>query len=96
MTIGFIKWADKVQISEGLMLKTSAFQIFHGDNSTFINSFDEINFHVLLSYWRSTTVSLESRHLIARKNFTSIGPLEVSAKRGFTLEKKPVIFFLCY
>ena len=26
---------------EGLTLETSAFQIFHGDNSTFINSFDK-------------------------------------------------------
>ena len=29
---------------EGLTLETSAFQIFHGGHSTFINSFDKINF----------------------------------------------------
>ena len=29
---------------EGLTLETSAFEIFHGGNSTFINSFDKTNF----------------------------------------------------
>ena len=29
---------------EGLTLETSAFQIFHGGNSTFINSFDKTQF----------------------------------------------------
>ena len=31
---------------EGLTLGTSAFQIFHGGYSTFINSFDTTNFHL--------------------------------------------------
>ena len=37
---GFIKRSDK-----GLTLKTSAFRIFHGGNSIFINSFDKFLFH---------------------------------------------------
>ena len=47
------------------MLEMSAFQIFHGGNSTFINitSFTKPNFHVSLSLQRSTTVSLETRNL---------------------------------
>ena len=32
---------------EGLALERSAFQIFHGDNSTFINSFDKTKFQCL-------------------------------------------------
>ena len=50
INIGFIKQVDKGQITEGLILETSAFQIFHGGNYTFINSFHKINFHVLLSH----------------------------------------------
>ena len=46
-----------------LTLKKSAFQIFHGGNSTFVNSFDKTKFHTSLFHWRSTTVSLESRIL---------------------------------
>ena len=34
---------------EGLTLETSAFQIFHGGNSTFINSFDKTKFLLCLS-----------------------------------------------
>ena len=34
---------------EGLTLETSAFQIFHGGNFTFINSFDKTKF--LLKKW---------------------------------------------
>ena len=33
-----------IRSDEGLMLETSAFQIFHGGNSTFINSFDKTKF----------------------------------------------------
>ena len=32
---------DLIRSDEGLTLETSAFQIFHGGNSTFINSFDK-------------------------------------------------------
>ena len=32
------------------MLKTSAFQIFHGGNSTFINSFDKTKFSFFILY----------------------------------------------
>ena len=43
---GFIKRVDKGEIhsDEGLRLETSAFQIFHGGNFTFINSFDKTKF----------------------------------------------------
>ena len=34
---------------EGLTLEKSAFQIFHGGNSTFINSFDKTKFLILLN-----------------------------------------------
>ena len=33
-----------IRSDEGLTLETSAFQIFHGDNFTFINSFDKTKF----------------------------------------------------
>ena len=33
-----------IRSDEGLTLETSAFQIFHGGNSTFINSFDKTKF----------------------------------------------------
>ena len=33
-----------VHSDEGLMLETSAFQIFHGGNSTFVSSFDKTKF----------------------------------------------------
>ena len=36
-----IQW---IRSDEGLTLETSAFQIFHGGNSTFINSFDKTKF----------------------------------------------------
>ena len=54
---GFIKRVDKGEITtvkdlersdEGLTLETSAFQIFHGGNFTFINSFDKNKFLFLL------------------------------------------------
>ena len=32
---------SSIRSDEGLTLETSAFQIFHGDNSNFINSFDK-------------------------------------------------------
>ena len=35
---------SSIRPDEGLTLETSAFQIFHGGNSTFINSFDKTNF----------------------------------------------------
>ena len=75
------------------MFKTWAFKIFHGGNSTFINWFDKINFHVSLSHWCSTTVSLETTHLILRKNINSVGLLEASVKWAFTSEKQPVNYF---
>ena len=33
-----------IRCDEGLTLETSAFQIFHGGNSTFINFFDKTKF----------------------------------------------------
>ena len=53
---------SSIRSDEGLTLETSAFQIFHGSNSTFINSFGK-PFFVSLSHRRSTTVSLENRNL---------------------------------
>ena len=45
----FGQWSTKesraaLRSDEGLTLETSAFQIFHGGNSTFINSFDKTKF----------------------------------------------------
>jgi len=37
-------WLISIPSDEGLMLGTSALQIFHGGNSTFINSFDKTKF----------------------------------------------------
>ena len=39
----------KFRSDEGLTLETSAFQIFHGGNFTFINSFDKTKFLLLTS-----------------------------------------------
>ena len=36
----------KFRSDEGLMLETSAFQMFHGGNSPFMNSFDKNKFTV--------------------------------------------------
>ena len=33
--------SECIRYDEGLTLETSAFQVFHGGNSTFINSFDK-------------------------------------------------------
>ena len=35
---------NSIRSDEGLTLETSAFQIFHGGNFTFINSFDKTKF----------------------------------------------------
>ena len=41
----FIKRLDKAgSLWQGLPLETEAFRIFHGGNSTFINSFDKTKF----------------------------------------------------
>ena len=53
---------------EGLTLETSAFQIVHGGNSTFINTFDKTQISCSFSHRRSTTVSLETRNLSRKKN----------------------------
>ena len=52
--MGVMKWSNLLLIvlirsDEGLTLETSAFQIFHGGNSTFINSFDNTQIFVLIS-----------------------------------------------
>ena len=41
-----------LKVDEGLTLETSAFQIVHGGNSTFINTFDKPNFPVRLNQAR--------------------------------------------
>ena len=56
--IDFIKRVDKGRSSdEGLTLETSAFQIFHGGYSTFINSFDKRNYCTL----KSTHITIAKR-----------------------------------
>ena len=45
----FIYKNDVIRSDEGLTLETSAFQIFHGGNFTFINSFDKNQIFVLIS-----------------------------------------------
>ena len=64
--LGFIKRVDKGWITtepfradDGLTLETSAFQFFHGGNSTFINSFDKTQF--LLPTVTTTTNELHSK-----------------------------------
>ena len=64
----------RIRSDKGLTLETSAFQIFHGGNSTFINSFDKTKFssfyvsstlYVCLSYVRVTvprTASTNARY----------------------------------
>ena len=42
--IGVTFGAEQLRSDEGLTLETSAFQIIHGGNSTFINSFDKTKF----------------------------------------------------
>jgi len=37
---------SSIRSDEGLTLETSALQLFHGGNSTFINSFEKPNFYV--------------------------------------------------
>ena len=66
--------ADVIRSDEGLTLETSAFQIFHGGNSTFINSFDKTQFCFDLSHRRSTTVSLETRNSFLDKKLQSLQP----------------------
>ena len=43
----------RIRSDKGLTLETSAFQIFHGGNSTFINSFDKAKFS---SFYVSSTL----------------------------------------
>ena len=38
-----------IRSDKGLMLETSAFLIFHGDNSTFINLFDKTKFFIYIT-----------------------------------------------
>ena len=51
-----------IRSDEGLTLETSAFQIFHGGNFTFINSFDKTKFlfaYSPCSYFNSKVKKLE-------------------------------------
>ena len=48
---------------EGLTLETSALQIFHGGNSTFINSFDKTKFLCFTVPRTQIIVSFETRNL---------------------------------
>ena len=43
-TTKVVRVAERTGSNEGLRLEKSAFQIFHGDNSSFINSFDKTKF----------------------------------------------------
>ena len=55
---------SSIRCDEGLTLETSAFQIFHGGHSTFINSFDKINNSFLASL-----ASVFTRKTRCAKNF---------------------------
>ena len=59
-TLSFVIRSD-----EGLTLETSAFEIFYGGNSAFINSFDKTQF-LFRSTTESVPVSLETRNLFTR------------------------------
>ena len=68
MKFRFIKQVDKgrIRFDEELTLETSAFQIFHGGNSTFINLFDKTKFSCITltpTQHHNITVSLETRNL---------------------------------
>ena len=54
---------SSIRSDEGLTLEMSALQMFHGGNSTVINSFDKTKF-LFHSHRRSATVSLETRNLL--------------------------------
>ena len=50
MTFGGLDFPNSICSDEGLTLETSAFQIFHGGNSTFINSFDKTKFFLISTF----------------------------------------------
>ena len=81
----------KGQINKGLMFETWAFQIFHGGNSTFINWFDKTNFHVSLSHWCSTTVSLENE----KKLHFYWATWSICKMRVYLRETTGELFLLC-
>ena len=56
-----------IHSDKGLILETSALQIFHGGNSTFINFFDETKFSFFLKC--SATVSLETRNYLYKNYY---------------------------
>ena len=89
---GFIKRVDKERQSEGLTLETSAFQIFHGGNFTFINSFDKTKF-LFLYYYIIALSSLSQPETHPTYNemkegiddqHTSLTPHGVQVTLGFT------------
>ena len=65
---------SSIRSDEGLTLETSAFYIFHGGNSTFINSFDKTKF-LLKSYYRTNGFYARP------KRYTNCG--------GFALSSEP-------
>ena len=59
---------NRSRSDEGLTLETSAFQIFHGGNSTFIISFDKTKFPLFLVFCRD-----------GKSRYITITPLELQA-----------------
>ena len=51
MAVSSREWKPRISADKGLTLETSAFQIFHGSNSTFINSFDHSKFSHVQCCW---------------------------------------------
>ena len=67
----------KVRSEKGLTLETLAFQIFHGGNSTFINSFDK----TIFLFHSSTGVVpqfLEKQEIHFDETFSSVSRFENS------------------
>ena len=67
---------------EGLSLETSAFQIFHGGNSTFFNSFHKTNFSRLFVCLLCCTVSYTVQQLGPGKHLTLWNEFFTADERG--------------
>ena len=59
-----------IRSDEGLTLETSSFRIFHGSNSTFINSFDKTKFSCFVLSPTQHQISLETRNLFTWQHQT--------------------------
>ena len=68
---------SSIRPDKGLTLETSAFQIFHGGNLTFINSFD-IGSTIKIETERQTFVCSRSRYVVVKA--TKFGNFQSTAK----------------